>query len=394
MTLELRLAALRQAFPDLDEWLVSYIAQNAREQHIAAGDRIFAEDDAGDAFYIIVSGRVQVSKFLELGTQRLLNELGPGQFFGEMALIEEAPRMVSVDALADTTLVVVTKLDFQNLIMHNPTVGLAVMRSVVHRFRDSDRHAIEELRDKNRELAKAYAELAESTRRKSEFLTVVSHELRTPLTSIKGYTHLARSSLLTDDRLQQALTAIANNTDALVRLINSILFLQELELIEPTFEPIELSRLINPILDTVRPQASNSGLTLCLELPADLPKVRGDHDGLTQAIGALVDNAVKFSPHGGEIKVSAELDNGRLALVVADPGIGIAADELYHIFDPYRHLDVQGDHRFGGLGLGLPIAKQVVEQHGGTLSVVSRPGEGSTFTVRLPIIHEEEMRRV
>lgn len=386
MTLDRRLDALRTAFPDLDDDLLTSLALGARETHVAAGDLILTEGEVGEAFYIILEGRVQISKFLELGTQRLLNELQRGQFFGEMALIEEAPRMASAYALQATTLLVITRQDFQDLLTHSMPASLTIMRSVVKRFREADRLAIGELREKNRELARAYAELSETTRRKSEFLTVVSHELRTPLTSIRGYAQLMRAGVIKDGSLPAALDVIVNNTDALVQLINNILFLQELELIPPVLLPLDLHEIVTGLIQAVQARAADSGLKFDVQLPPDLPWIAADRNGLTQAIGALVDNAVKFSPNGGCIRISAEMQDHALTLSIADPGVGIPPDEVYHIFDRFHHLETSGDHVFGGVGLGLPIAKQVVEQHGGHISVVSRVGRGSTFRVTLPLM--------
>jgi signal transduction histidine kinase len=391
MTLDRRVEVLRNAFPNMEDELLITIAQSACEVHVAAGDRICEEGKVGDAFYLILSGRVQVSKFLELGTQHLLNELRPGQFFGELALVEDAPRVASVHALEETTLLAITKNDFQELLADSPAMGVSIMRAVAARLRDSDRRAIEELRQKNDQLAQAYAELKDVVRRKSEFLTVVAHELRTPLTSIKGYAHLMRIGMLKGEDLYKALSVIVHNTDAIVRLINNILFLQELELIPPTLEPVDIQQLVNSLVDTMRARANDHGLNFEVTLPSDLPKVRGDLDGLAQAIGALIDNAVKFSPHGGAIKVSAQRHNSEVELAITDPGVGIPPDQIYHIFDRYHHLEAIGDHLFGGVGLGLPIARQVVEQHGGHISVVSRLGEGSTFTMTLPVFREREL---
>jgi len=394
MTLDRRVEVLRNAFPNMEDELLITIAQSAREVHVAAGDRICEEGEVGDAFYLILSGRVQVSKFLELGTQHLLKDLRPGEFFGELALVEDAPRVASVHALEETTLLAITKHNFQELLTDSPAMGVSIMRAVAARLRDSDRRAIDELRQKNDQLAQAYAELKDVVRRKSEFLTVVAHELRTPLTSIKGYAHLMRIGMLKGEDLYNTLSVIVHNTDAIVRLINNILFLQELELIPPTLEPVDLQQLVTSLVDTMRARANDHGLNFEVTLPADLPKVRGDLDGLAQAIGALIDNAVKFSPHGGAIKVSAQRHNGEVELAITDPGVGIPPDQIYHIFDRYHHLEAIGDHLFGGVGLGLPIARQVVEQHGGHISVVSRLGEGSTFTMTLPVFREREMERM
>ncbi len=389
MTLDRRIEILRNAFPTAGDDLLAYIARDAREIRVAAGDRICEEGEVGDAFYLIMAGRVQVSKFLAMGTQHLLNELHTGQFFGEMALVEEAPREASVDALEETTLLAITKQDFQEMLLAGPQVAIAIMRAMIARLRDSDRRTIRELGQKNDELAQAYVALRDAMQRRSDFLTVIAHELRTPLTSVKGYAHFIRLGMLKGDELAQALNVIVNSTDSIVRLINNILFLQELELIPPTLEPVDMHQLLHSLVDALQTRAAENKLTFKLNIPADLPKVRGDLDELAQAIGGLLDNAVKFSPNGGEIVLSAEAHDARLHVSIADPGMGIPPDQLYHIFDRYQHLESGGEQLFGGAGLGLPIAKQVVEQHNGTLSVVSRVGEGSTFTVTLPLYKEK-----
>lgn len=386
MTLDRRIQVLRHAFPSLNDDTLAYVAQNAREMRVAGGDRICEEGESGDAAYLILSGRVQVSKHLALGTQHLLNELLPGQFFGELALVEDVPRMASVDALEETVLLVITKDDFQELVAQHPEAAIPVLRSIGARLRDSDQRSIDDLRRKNEELAQAYLALKDLTQRKSDFLTVVAHELRTPLTAIKGYGHFLRMGTLQGENLNRAVAAIVNNTDAIVRLINNILFLQELELIEPAYEPVDVVTLVNAILTTVRPRAASQSLTFQLDLPPDLPHVCADLDGLTQAIGALIDNAVKFSPNGGKILISAQVEDNLLRLAIQDPGVGIPPDQMYHIFDRYHHLEAVVDGQlFGGVGLGLPIAKQVVEQHGGHISVISTVGKGSTFTLSIPI---------
>ena len=293
--------------------------------------------------------------------------------------------MASVDALEETTLLVITKDDFQELLNDHPEIAVPITRAISARLRESDQRAIDELRQKNEELAQAYLALQDTVQRKSDFLTVVAHELRTPLTTIKGYGHFMRLGTLQGENLDHAVQAIVNNTDAIVRLINNILFLQELELIPPTFESVDVGMLINAILTTVRSRAASSNLTFQLDVPPDLPAVCADLDGLTQAIGALVDNAVKFSPNGGTIVITAAAEEDMLRVSIQDPGVGILPEQMYHIFDRYHHLESAGAHLFGGVGLGLPIAKQVVEQHNGNISIISELGVGSTFTLTIPI---------
>jgi signal transduction histidine kinase len=386
MTLDRRIEVLRNTFPEMDEDLLVYVARNSHELLVAAGDRICEEGETGDAFYVIMAGRAQVSKFMTLGEQRLLTELQTGQFFGELALIEDAPRVASVDALTECDLLVITKGDFLNLLQDSPSMVLPIIRAMAARLRDSDQRTIQDLRDKADQLDIAYTELKNETRRKSEFLTTVAHELRTPLTSIKGYAQLMRANMIKGDDLPRAFAAIIGNSEAITRLVNNILFMQELELIiTPTRESIDLREVMQTAIDAVQAHAKENRLTFDVHFAADLPPVRGDRDSLSHAADALIDNAIKFSPDGGTIKIVGELDqDNNLKVAITDPGVGISPEQIYHVFDRFQHLDREGDHLFGGIGLGLPIAKQVIEQMGGNISVVSTLGEGSTFTLTLP----------
>ncbi len=394
MTLDRRIEVLRSAFPSMGDELLVYVAHNAREVHTAAGDRICEEGETGDAFYVIMTSRAQVSKFMTLGAQRLLTELQPGHFFGELALVDDAPRVASVDALTDCDLLVITKEDFLNLLQDSPSMAVPIMRAVAARLRDSDQRTINELRDKNDQLTTAYAELEYAVKRKSDFLTNVAHELRTPLTSIKGYAHLMRTDMLHGPDLDRAFAAIIDNSEAIVRLVNNILFLQEIELITPARDPVDMTQLIHSMIEAQMLHATNNNLTFQADIPRGLPKARGDLDSLAHALDALIDNAIKFSINGGVIKITAEVDQDSfIKIAITDPGVGIPSDDLYHIFDRFHHLDKLDDHLFGGVGLGLPIVKQVIEQHGGNISVVSRIGEGSTFTVTLPVYVEKVKQR-
>lgn len=379
-----RAELLQHIFPGLTESWLAYISTSLHTRHFPAQAVICREDEPGDAFYIIESGHVEVSKRLDADTSRILARQGPGEFFGELSLVQEVPRTATVTAIEDTTLLEISKADFNQYINHNPAMAVAVIRATAARLRDNDRRAIDELRQKNEELALAYTDLQREVQRRSEFLTVVSHELRTPLTSVKGYTHLVKSGMLRDADLDQAMETLTRNVDMIVRLVNNILFLQEIELIVPQMEMINLETIVRQVVGHLAPKARETGLRLRTDIEAGLPRLRGDEDSLTQAIGALLDNAIKFSPNGGEILVNVEREGPRALISVTDPGVGIEPDVVDHIFDRFHILDRRGDHLFGGIGLGLPLVRAVVQHHDGSIRVQSEPGQGSTFTIELP----------
>src|SRR3972149_3907395 len=199
---------LREVFPGLtDSWL-SYIASLVRQCQSPAGTVICREGESGDTFFIIESGTVEISKLLDGETSRVLTRQGPGEFFGELALVIDIPRAATVTTLEDTSLLEISKDDFTTYLKHNPAMAVAVMRAVAMRLHDADQRSIAELRRKNDELEQAYADLKREVDRRSEFLTVVSHELRTPLTSVKGYMHLLKSGMLQGADLERALATL------------------------------------------------------------------------------------------------------------------------------------------------------------------------------------------
>ncbi len=376
---------LRKAFPDLPENLLAELAQKVQKRTYPIGTVLCKEGEIENTFYIICSGRVVVSKLLDSETSRILTYQGPGDFFGELGLIHETQRAATVITLEETQVLELNRQDFMAFLESSTTMVTALMRAVASRLRDADQRSIAELRRKNIELSQAYHALEAETRQRSEFLTTVAHELRTPLTTVKGYLDLLDLGQLPHTMIDGVVDTLANNVDAIVQLMNNILFLQEIELIEPHLRPVDAGEVVSQAMQAVRLDAERVGLSLHQEIDSPLEPVMGDPGSLKQAIVALLENAVKFSPNGGEIFVDVRSRGQFLEINVRDPGIGIPAAQLDRLFDRIQHQDATGAHLSRGVGLGLPIAKAVVEQHKGSIHVTSEEGKGSTFTIRLPI---------
>ncbi len=383
-----RLELLRQVFPDLPPPLLAELAQKVRERTYPLGTILCQEGALEDTFYIIVSGRVVVSKVMDGETSRILTYQGPGEFFGELALIQDTQRAATVVTLEETTVFELSKQDFLSLLENSPAMVITIMNAVAARLRAADQRSIADLRRKTQELNQAYRELEAETEHRSRFLTMVAHELRTPLTTVKGYLNLMEAGQLPAEMTSNVIETVSDNVDAIVRLINNILFLQEIELIEPHFRPVAVSEIVQQAVDEISGQAHQAGLSLRLDISPDLPTIMGDPASLKQAIMALLENAIKFSPNGGEIQINVYPRQSTLEIAVCDPGVGIPQADLDHLFDRIRHRDASEIHLRGGVGLGLPIAKAVVEQHKGSIRVASQEGYGSTFTISLPISSE------
>jgi signal transduction histidine kinase len=231
-------------------------------------------------------------------------------------------------------------------------------------------------------------ELETANRHKSEFLANVSHELRTPLTAIKGFVDNMLDGLTGElnPRQLRYLTRLQANTDRLARLINDLLDLSRIEAGRLELRPttVRLAPLVHDVVASLRPVAAARGLHL--EAPSTDASVWADADKVTQVLMNLLGNALKFTPTDGQVTVTVAYDGDAwVQIAVADTGPGIAADDAAHIFDQFyqtAHRDLAKGH---GTGLGLTIAKTLVEMHGGRLWVESTVGHGSTFRFTLPV---------
>ena len=236
--------ALLAAFPGIDEIQVEEIASSAEQQTVPTETILCREGAFESTFYVILSGQVRVSKKLNQNQERTLKVLGPGGFFGEMAIIHDAPRAATVTTLTPVTLLVIHKDSFTGLLEQNKSVSLAVIREVSRRLRENDEMAIEDLRLKARELAEAYQQLAEEEFARSAFLTTIAHELRTPLMAASGYVQAIRSGMMRGEALQNALDTIGRNLEEITSLTNDILFLQEMDLIPSDFKPVDVNGVV------------------------------------------------------------------------------------------------------------------------------------------------------
>jgi signal transduction histidine kinase len=234
------------------------------------------------------------------------------------------------------------------------------------------------------ELAEANAQLTELDRLKSKFVSDVSHELRTPVSNLKLYADLLERGK--PDKRAQYLDILKQQADRLAQLVEDILSLSRLELGEgkPQFAEVDLNALIDAIMAAHQPSADAIGLQLSFEPDKDLPPVRGERNQLAQVITNLVANAIHYTL-AGEVRVSSHFAGRQACIQVSDTGIGIDPEDLPHIFERFYRGQHTSQSDIPGSGLGLAIVKEIVVLHGGNIEVESRAGEGSTFSVYLPI---------
>jgi signal transduction histidine kinase/ActR/RegA family two-component response regulator len=236
----------------------------------------------------------------------------------------------------------------------------------------------------------ARAEAEASNRAKDEFIAMISHELRTPLGAILIWAQLLKSDEMDQAAISRAVGMIERSTKTLAKLIDDLLDVSRIIAGKLTFEtrPIDLRPVVEAALDAAAPAAEAKAIELRRALPGSpLPPVSGDPGRLQQVVGNLLANAVKFTPDGGRVEVRVERAGTIARIIVADTGNGISPDFLPFIFERFRQADTTSTRKQKGLGLGLAIARQIVELHGGAIEASSDgEGRGSTFKVTLPLL--------
>ncbi|MGZ6340035.1 MAG: sensor histidine kinase [Candidatus Limnocylindrales bacterium] len=240
------------------------------------------------------------------------------------------------------------------------------------------------------------SELRRLQRIRAEFIDNLSHELRTPLTTISLLAETAaRDAESAPPRLRERISKIEVETGHLVQMVNELLDLSRIEGGGPPallLDDVDLGHVAGGAVERLRLFAERQGLRLVLDVPEHLPTVRGDEERLGQVLLNLLHNAVKFSPNGGEIRVTVRPDPDGVVVAVADPGVGVPRADQGRIFERFYKVDrarVRG--RGGGTGLGLAIARHIVESHGGRIWVESEEGAGSTFSFVQPPSPEAEV---
>lgn len=231
------------------------------------------------------------------------------------------------------------------------------------------------------------SELRRLERMREEFVANVSHELRTPIASIKGYTETLLEGALGDkDNARDFLKIIDTDADRLASLIEDILSLSKIEsgTLRMEFRPLALKPVVERVAQNFRKQISEKKIAFKNDISPDLPRVLADEDRIFQVFLNLIDNAVKYTPPGGEIAVSGKREGERVVVSVRDTGIGIPAEDLPRVFERFYRVDKARSREQGGTGLGLSIVKHIVQAHKGSVAVESAPEKGSTFSFSLP----------
>jgi signal transduction histidine kinase len=397
---------LRPILFGLTEEDLDVLARAAVERVFAPGDVICREGELGDVMYFIVDGRVEIVKQVDEGSERHLHYVGSGEYFGEIAILQEGPRVATVRAVERTTTLEVGQMPFLTVLGRSPSLGIRILVRMTDRLRDADQQAIDELHQANVELTRMLRKLERLDRTKSDFIRVSAHELRTPVASLMGYTQMIQDHSVVAEHagLQMLVQGVRAGAERLHRVFNSILDLSRLmtEDIEVRRSPVSLPVILRGVHTEFKQALEERSLDLEIAGVDELPFYIGDPDMLYKVFYHLINNAIKYTPDGGRIVVVGGVveasDLGQcVEVAVEDTGIGIAPGDIDLIFEKfYRTGEVElhssGTTSFkgGGPGLGLAIAKGIVQAHGGLIWAESSGCDeetcpGSKFVVQLPL---------
>ncbi len=364
---------------------------------LPAGAKIFGAGDEAAHMYVLLAGQAAVYLEDEQAQPLLLQRCGPGDYVGELALLDNEPRSASFSCEADCTFFVLSRAAFHELLASTPSVTRGVLAALTARMRERTAHYYEaqlarQLAEKEAALVaelRAAKEAAEAaSQAKSAFLATMNHELRTPLTAIIGFTGLVRrkaEGLLPPKQLEN-LDKVLTAANHLLALINNVLDSAKLEAGQATVSPtnFDIAGVVTTGVATVEPLLQ-AGVQLHTALPPYLPPLYNDPAKVQQILLNLLGNAAKFT-HAGTITVNVVIDQPTAicTLAVSDTGIGIAPEVLPRLFTEFQQADSSTTRRYGGTGLGLAISRKLAQLLGGDLTVSSTVSVGTTFTLHLP----------
>lgn len=382
-----RLELLQHVFPELNTIELEALDTAAQEHTYAPGAVLCRQGEIGRRLFIIAEGEAEIFVNTDESQMILVKNVGSSEYFGEMALINDAPRAATVRTISRCKTLEIDREAFVATIDQNPALLRAIVKQISNHLRNNDRIIVRELRKKNQALNVAYNHLSSQEKLRTDFIATLSHELRTPLTSAQGFLHLINRGTMQGDAQKVALETVTRNVEKMVGLINNLLVLYEMHLTSPEYSDVSLEQVVREAIREARTMANAPLSSIEFVKQSELPMIRGDRNGLLLAVRSLIENALKFSQDNDVVVVNLYLaDENTAGLDVIDQGIGIPAEAHAHIFEPFYRVEGAGANRlFSGLGVGLAISKFIVEQHAGQINVESEPGEGSTFTIRLPL---------
>ncbi len=344
------------------------LGRTGRVRRYRDGEIVFSAGDAGDGFYLVETGSVEISAVLSNGLTRVLALIGPGDFFGEMAVLDDAPRSATARAQGDTETYFLSRGDLLSVLERRPQFALNLIREFSLRMRTLNQKYADEILQAER--------LAVIGR----FAGTIVHDFKNPLTIIGLAAELACSDTTAPPMRAKAHDRIARQVERMTNMLQELIEFTKPSGQKPYLQPVNFARYMNPLVDEIRAEIAERGVKLTLANPPPAVEVQVNPQRLSRLFYNLLNNAVDEMPDGGKIFLRFATENGILRVEIEDTGRGIAPEIAQSLFQPFA---THG--KAHGTGLGLTICKKIAEDHGGKIWALSTPGKGATFCFTLPL---------
>ena len=343
------------------------LQHTAKIRRFPPGETIFRAGEPGDGFYLVESGRVTISATVGEHESRSLANIVAGEFFGEMALLDDAPRSATAIADEETRAYFIGREEFLRLLEQRPRLAMNLIREFSHRVRSLNRKYIEEILQ------------AERLAMIGRFARTIVHDFKNPLNVIGLAAEMAGMDIATPDMRTQAQLRITRQCARMTNMLNELLDFTRSSSAQLVLATVNYADYVTALAEEIRAEIAERKMVLLVEELPSVP-VQVEPQRLSRLFYNLVNNAVDEMQPGGVITFRAAVRGRELVTDVADTGPGIAPEIAARLFEPFATHGKQH-----GTGLGLSICKKIVEDHGGQIAARSEPGKGATFSFTLPL---------
>jgi signal transduction histidine kinase len=360
-------------FCELSRAESSALRQIAREQKFSAGQEIFKEGDKGDGVFVVKEGRVEISGRVSPDARLVFSLVGPGDIFGEMAVIENKPRSACAVARQETTVYFIPRAEMLALVEHSPALALALLREISHRLREFNRQYLRELLQ------------AERLAVVGRFARAIVHDLKNPLNIIGLTAEMAGMEQVAPELRRQAKERIRKQVERISDLVGEILDFTQGSPSDFVLAPAEYGAFVQQLVKELGPEVSLKSATLILENPPPAVELLLHPKRLRRVFYNLIHNATDAMPEGGKILLRFHATPTEVVTEIEDTGGGIAPEMAGQLFEAFA---THG--KTHGTGLGLSICKRIIQDHQGWIAARSEPGRGAVFSFGLPRRGPEE----
>jgi len=355
-------------FAGLDSQELCAVKEAAQERNFAAGQQVFKEGDEGDGIYFVTEGSVQISTAVGESERRVLTRIQPGDFFGEMAVVDNQPRSATATAEQDSQLWFVPSAEMQAMMRRSPRIAVNLVREFSHRMREFNRYYVQEMLQ------------AERLTLVGRFARSIVHDFKNPLNIIGLSAEMAAMDIATAPMRQSAKARIRKQVDRLSNMINELLEFTRGAQSSAVLAETDYAAFVLPLVEEIRSEVTVKNVSVELQNQPPHVSLLLDPARLTNVFYNLVHNAVDaMMPEGGKIMLRFAAAENEVVTEVEDTGQGIAPEIAGRLFEAFASFG-----KAQGTGLGLSICRRIIQDHGGQIYARSEPGHGAVFAFSLP----------